>query len=173
VQIIQSCYFHAWFFAEEPSSWLLGPKSKFQSVSVWHLLHALDGMQTLIATSCTIFSYMSYFGRAVEVLHDLPLSMLYFSGSFRFLQLLKSLVTCAQLQDNKVVLCALLALNFGSWMVVVQRLFLLESKHILEIVICLEQATNTRCIFLSMTLCSVVVVIHVLVLNLFDEGSFC
>jgi hypothetical protein len=47
------------------------------------------------------------------MLHDLPVSMLYFSGSLRFLQLLKSLVTCAQLQDNKVVLCALWAPNFG------------------------------------------------------------
>jgi hypothetical protein len=28
VQIIQSCYFHAWFFAKEPSSCLLGPKSE-------------------------------------------------------------------------------------------------------------------------------------------------
>lgn len=119
VQIIQSCCFHAWFFAEEPSSWLLRPMSQVSVRSClllagFHLLHALDGRQILIATSCSILSYISYFGRAVEVLHDLPLSMLYFSGSFRFLELLKSLVTCAQLQDNKVVLYALWALNFGS-----------------------------------------------------------
>lgn len=69
VQIIQSCYFHAWFFAKEPSSWLLGPMSQVSVSSCLHLaglhlLHALDGRQTLIA--CSILSYISYFGRAVE-----------------------------------------------------------------------------------------------------------
>jgi hypothetical protein len=70
-------------------------------------------LQLLVAFSL-IYHTLEEQWRAVEVLHDLPLSMLYFSGSFRFLELLKSLVTCAQLQDNKVVLCALWALNFGS-----------------------------------------------------------